>query len=147
MISRPGLLLRLIIITYDGLLLAGVLFATYAIIFALCLLLPEFIRSSIWLKQTQFASLVLVSFLFYGWFWVNGGQTLGMRAWHLFLIKEDGKFINWKQALIRYCSAILSWLCVGLGFAFILLNRDKKTWHDILSKSSIVKHKIDSKKT
>ena len=142
MINRPGLLLRLTIVIYDGLLLAGVLFAAYAAIFAICLLLPEFIRSSVWLKQLQFAALVLISFLFYGWFWVNGGQTLGMRAWHLYVIKEDGKFINWKQAAIRYCAAILSWLCIGLGFAFILLNRNKKAWHDILSKSSIIKHKV-----
>jgi len=146
MINRPGLLLRLTIVIYDGLLLAGVLFAAYTVIFALSLLLPEPITSSAWLKHLQFAMLVLLSFLFYGWFWVNGGQTLGMRAWHLYLIKEDGKFISWKQAAIRYCSAFLSWICIGLGFAFILLNRDKKTWHDILSKSSIVRHKATTKK-
>lgn len=146
MINRPGLLLRLIIVIYDGLLLAGVLFAAYTIIFALALLLPEPVASSAWLKHLQFAMLVLLSFLFYGWFWVNGGQTLGMRAWHLYLIKEDGKFISWRQAAIRYCAASLSWLFIGLGFAFILLNRDKKTWHDLLSKSSIVKHKATAKR-
>ena len=143
MINRPGLLLRLTIVIYDGLLLAGVLFAAYAVIFALCLLLPDSINTSQWLKHLQFILLVILSFLFYGWFWVNGGQTLGMRAWHLYLIKEDGKFISWKQAGIRYCSAILSWICIGLGFAFILLNRDKKAWHDLLSKSSIIKHKVE----
>lgn len=142
MINRPGLLLRLLVIIYDALLLAGVLFASYALLFAITLLLPDNIADSRWIKHVQFASLLFVSFLFYGWFWVNGGQTLGMKAWHLFLIKEDGKFISWRQAGIRYLSALLSWAALGMGFAWIWVNRDKKTWHDWLSKSQIVKHKV-----
>ena len=27
--------------------------------------------------------LVLITYLYFVWHWVNGGQTLGMRAWHI----------------------------------------------------------------
>ena len=33
--------------------------------------------------------LLAVSFLFYGWFWTHGGQTLGMRSWKIKLISYE----------------------------------------------------------
>ena len=29
-------------------------------------------------------------FIFLGWFWTHGGQTLGMRAWKIKLVQADG---------------------------------------------------------
>ncbi|MGH1542477.1 MAG: RDD family protein [Arenicella sp.] len=141
MLAKPGLFIRLLVIIYDGLLLAGVIFASYAILFSLSLLLPENINEMQLIKTIKFIILLLVSFVFYGWFWVNGGQTLGMRAWHLYLVNEHGKFISWRQAAIRYLCAALSWATVGLGFSWILISKDKSAWHDTISDSFIVKHK------
>jgi len=63
-----------------------------------------------------------------------------MRAWHLYLVDEGGKFINWKTARIRFLVAIISWACLGMGFAWILVNRKNLAWHDIASKTQIVKY-------
>lgn len=138
---RTGIILRLAVITYDLLLLAGVLFASYAVIFSIFLLLPENIQESSITKNFQFLLLVFLAYLFYGWFWVKGGQTLGMKAWHLYLIDENGKFLTWKAAFIRFVVAIISTACLGMGFTWILVNRKKKTWHDLASKSQLIKYK------
>jgi uncharacterized RDD family membrane protein YckC len=45
----------------------------------------------------------------------------------------DGARITWAQALIRYLTAYLSWLALGLGFWWSLWDKDRKTWHDRLS--------------
>jgi len=142
MIKSPGFFVRLMVIVYDGLLLAGTVFAAHMLLFILVKLLPNTIETSYIVKALHFALLIGVSFFFYGWFWVNGGQTLGMKTWKLYLIHEDtGKFISWKTAFKRYVAALISWLCIGMGFMWILIHKQNKTWHDIFTKTQIVKVK------
>ena len=79
------------------------------------------------------AYLLLVVFGFFTGFWVHGGQTLGMRAWRLRLTNTAGGTISWKQASLRFGAALLSWIPAGLGFLWVLLDRDGCAWHDRLS--------------
>ncbi|MFT5572459.1 MAG: putative RDD family membrane protein YckC [Cryomorphaceae bacterium] len=154
--QTPGFLKRIVIAAYDGLLLFAVIFFLSAILMGLFQWLAP---SSFYLdpslldnpKMVELSPLgrsvgtfivsvncLTISFLFYGWFWTHGGQTLGMRAWNLYLIKPDGKFIDWKIASKRYSAALLSWAALGLGFTWILLDKRKLAWHDILSNTRIV---------
>ena len=77
-------------------------------------------------------------FLFFGWFWTHGGQTLGMRAWRLKLLDDNGDPVTWKQSIIRVAGAYLSIFAVGLGYLWMLFDRNGKTWHDSLSKTRLV---------
>jgi len=77
--------------------------------------------------------LLSVVFVFFGWFWVHGGQTLGMRAWRLQLTNTAGGGVSWKQAVLRFGAALLSWLPAGLGFLWVLMDREGCAWHDRLS--------------
>lgn len=124
----------MLVICYDSLLLAGVLFLS-AVFFPL---LPDGFEFSMAGKLVKGTYLLGISFVFFGWFWTHGGQTLGMRAWNLYLVKADGKFINWRTAFIRFAVAIVSWVALGLGFTWILLNKRNRSWHDIASGSQIV---------
>lgn len=84
--------------------------------------------------------LLTIGFGFFGSFWVRNGQTLGMLAWRVKLVQagSDAK-ITWSQALIRYLAAYLSWAALGLGFWWSLWDKDKKTWHDRLSGTRLVR--------
>ncbi len=82
--------------------------------------------------------LPVVIFVFFVTFWRSSGQTLGMQTWRIKIINEDGGRISVKQGLIRFASAALSWLCLGMGYWWMLWDKDKLTWHDRLSKSRIV---------
>jgi uncharacterized RDD family membrane protein YckC len=131
---RPaGLLRRLAAQFYDTLLLLAVLmFAT-----ALALLVT---RGQLDYHHPLFRTwLFLVSFLFFSWFWIHGGQTLGMRAWKLRVQRLDGNPITWWQALLRFLAAIPSWLLLGAGFLWILVDRRKMAWHDHYSESVVVR--------
>jgi len=82
--------------------------------------------------------LVSICFLFYGWFWTHGGQTLGLRAWKIKVLTLDQKPISWYQASLRFITAILSWtVFLGLGFIWVLFNKNKLSWHDQLSKTAL----------
>jgi Predicted membrane protein/domain len=83
--------------------------------------------------------LLTLGFVFFGWFWTHGGQTLGMRAWRIRVQQCDGTPITWRQAAVRFCCAILSWLPLGAGFLWMLVDRDRLTWHDRCSDTRVIR--------
>ena len=130
--AQPSLIRRLAIAGYDVLLLSGVLImATLPVVLIY--------RDSIPAENPLFRLyLVTLVVLFYSWFWTHGGQTLGMKTWRVRLIRTDGKPLTWTNALVRFLAALLSWLPLGLGFAWMLFDRESLTWHDKLSKTRLV---------
>lgn len=119
-------------IVYDLFLLAAVLFLATAI--ALPLNAGAAFTSGQYLYPVY---LLAVSFLFFGWFWTHGGQTLGMRAWKIKVLTRDRKPIGWSQALIRFIAALVSWGVFGLGFLWIIIDRQRRSWHDYLSHTAL----------
>ncbi|MCG8434830.1 MAG: RDD family protein [Gammaproteobacteria bacterium] len=130
------LLKHLAAVVYDGLLLTAILFLATAV------LLPFTGGAAIKAGNVfYFLYLVGVCFLFYGWFWTHGGQTLGLRAWKLKLVSVNGSDITWRAAGVRFLAAVLSWLLFGLGFIWRLLDREDVTLHGRLSKTKLIKLK------
>ena len=82
--------------------------------------------------------LVMSLFGFFAKFWTHNGQTLGMQVWGLRIQNADGSAITLWQAQLRFVVAIGSWLCLGLGFLWVLWDKDKRSWHDIYSESRVV---------
>jgi uncharacterized RDD family membrane protein YckC len=83
--------------------------------------------------------LVLVLFGFFATFWTRAGQTLGMQVWGIRVQNADGSAISLWQALLRFTVAMASGLCLGLGFIWVLFDRQQRSWHDIYSVSQIVR--------
>jgi uncharacterized RDD family membrane protein YckC len=139
----PGLLKVLAVVIYDLILLIAVLFVATALV------LPLNAGAAFTAQQVFYPIYLLaISFLFYGWFWTHGGQTLGLRAWNLKVLTVDRQPINWKQALIRFFAAFFSWSFCGLGFLWILIDKQHRSWHDNLSGTALffdtAKNKIDT---
>jgi uncharacterized RDD family membrane protein YckC len=82
--------------------------------------------------------LALITYLYFVWQWVNGGQTLGMRTWHIKLKTQGLNPLSWGNATIRYCLSLLSFICFGLGFAWALFNDEKLTFHDRYSHTRLI---------
>ncbi len=91
-----------------------------------------------WARHAFQLYLLIIAFLFFGWFWVHGGQTLGMRSWRLQLVGAEEPTVEWKTALLRFIAAILSGLPAGLGYWWALLDKKNRTWHDRVSASVII---------
>lgn len=62
--------------------------------------------------------------------WVRIGQTIGMRAWKLKLLREDGEKMDVSRALARFFLALLSLGLAGIGFWWALADAQKRTLHD-----------------
>ncbi len=77
-------------------------------------------------------------FGFFAKFWTHNGQTLGMQVWGLRIQNKDGTAITLWQAMLRFLVAIGSWLLLGLGYFWVIWDKEKRTWHDIYSESQVV---------
>ena len=128
----PSLARRLASCVYDGLALTAVLMVAAGAWVAVA-------RSAAppadWLFRGY---LLAVSALFFVAFWTRG-ETLGMRAWKLRLEGPDGRPPSWRRALLRFFSALLSWAALGLGFLWVLADRERLAWHDRLSATRLVR--------
>lgn len=82
--------------------------------------------------------LLLVWFAYLAWCWHRGGMTLGMRAWRVQIEGEAGRLPGWTACALRFAVSLLSAAVVGLGFAWSLFDREKRTWHDILSRTRLL---------
>ena len=80
--------------------------------------------------------LLFALFSFYAWFWRRSGQTLGMRAWKIRIVSDLGGNPGWGTCYLRLVFALLSMLCLGLGYWWRLFR--PYTWHDKLSQTRIV---------
>ncbi len=83
--------------------------------------------------------LLAAMFFYYAGFWTRGGQTLGLRTWKLKLIVDNGKSLTWRIALKRFAAAGLSLFCLGVGFLWSLIDKEKLTWHDRLSGTRLIR--------
>jgi len=152
-----GILRRLAALVYDGLLLFSVIFVATAA--TLVFTNGEAVGpGNLWLR----VYLMTVAFLFFGWFWTHGGQTLGMRAWRLRAERLDGDNMGWTDALRRYLCGLGLFLplfaglilqpgeaarsvVVGLGLlppivAFLWIRRSPEglAWHDRASRTRVI---------
>jgi len=134
---NASLLRRLIAMVYDAFLLIA-LFALVSLPIVLALGRDHPINES-WLVLLLYRLvLLLTAYLFFGWFWTHGGQTLGMRAWRLQTVKSDGSPMDWISSAKRFLAVLLSWASLGLGYLWMLIDKDKMTWHDRLSATRVV---------
>lgn len=131
--ASPGLLRRFVAMFYDAFLLAAVLLVASFV--AVAINGGEPIPPGNLLLTAYF---VVVAFLFFAWFWIHGGQTLGMRAWRFKVLKDDGQPLTWTDTLKRFLLSIVSLLPFGLGFLWSLLDSDNRAWHDKLSHTRLV---------
>ncbi|MED5274749.1 MAG: RDD family protein [Pseudomonadota bacterium] len=127
--SEIGLIKRLLINTYDLLLLFSVLFfATIPLHFFTD-------GHAIGYENILYKIYLLgITVFYYSWFWVNHNQTLGMKAWKTLVVNNNGeRKITYLQALVRLIVALLG------GHIFLLFN--KKSLQDTLSKTKLVTKK------
>jgi uncharacterized RDD family membrane protein YckC len=71
--------------------------------------------------------------------WTRGGQTLGMRAWRLRVVRADGSSIASATALLRFAVALISFGVAGIGFLWASFDGQRRTWHDIAAGTLMVR--------
>lgn len=71
--------------------------------------------------------------------WGRGGQTMGMRPWRLRVVAANGQKATLSALWSRYAVATLSLAVAGIGLLWSLLDRERRTWHDLASGTRLVR--------
>lgn len=129
--ANAGLPRRLGAMLYDGLLVIAVAAAASLPVVA--------ISGDAIAPGTLYFQLLLLAviYAFYVGFWYRYGRTLGMQTWRLQIESADGGQPTFLQCSARFLFAIVSWIPFGLGFLWQLIDRDRLTWHDRLSRTRL----------
>lgn len=83
--------------------------------------------------------LFITLYIFFGFFWTKSGQTLGMQVWHIRVQNKNGVSISWMQALLRFLMGTVSWIALGLGHLWPLVDQEKRSWQCIFSETELVR--------
>jgi uncharacterized RDD family membrane protein YckC len=129
--EAAGFLRRMIAAVYDWLLVIALMMIVSTPVIAI---LGDAISPANLVYQ---AAMLLVAVAFFAGFWSHGGQTLGMKAWRLRLRRRDGSPVSLGHAGLRFVFATIALAAGGLGFVWMLWDKDGLTWHDRWSDTTI----------
>jgi uncharacterized RDD family membrane protein YckC len=136
-VQRAGLLRRLGGMVYDTMILIAIWMIT---LFVLVALNGGNAVTGFGLQTLLF----LETYFFFAWFWREDGQTVGMMAWRMRVVSNNGMRLSLTQITTRFAGACLSAICLGLGYLWILVDPDRRSWGDIMSDSRVV---VEPKRT
>ena len=117
---------------YDLFLLLGVWFAVGSF--------------AVWINggiiQTKWVGPILVilsTWIFYGYFWMNGGKTLGMAVWNFEIYSTNGGNITLQKVTIRFFCNVLTIFLIGIPLVMMYFSKNNLSLSDYLSKTSYKK--------
>lgn len=87
-----------------------------------------------------FITFFLVGVLYFPFFWaMRAGQTPGMKLMKIRVVRdEDGGPVGWGPALLRLVGYAISGAVFYLGFLWILVDKRKRGWHDLIAGTCVV---------
>jgi len=117
-------------------LVAAILLVIKNLFFAEQLVQGKPALDGLWL-HALFIGMIMTIYAFYCYFWINNGQTLPMQTWRVKVRNAHGENISYQQGFIRITVAMLSLGCLGLGYLWVLIDKEKRSWHDIASNTHL----------
>ena len=76
--------------------------------------------------------------IFHAW----GGQTVGKMLMGIRVVDRSGEGLSPGASFLRMTGYLLSFLPMGAGFFWAVLDKDKEAWHDKLAFSQVIYQKI-----
>jgi uncharacterized RDD family membrane protein YckC len=89
-----------------------------------------------------YAIAVLASIAYFVYFWSRpDGQTLGMKAVNVRVVKTDGSPVSPGSAFVRWIGYIVNSIIFGLpiGFIWAAFDKNKQGWHDKMAGTYVIK--------
>jgi uncharacterized RDD family membrane protein YckC len=80
----------------------------------------------------------LTAGVYFVWCWQKTGQTLAMQTWQLKLLNQDGEPLTLMAAIARYVFASLSLIAFGLGYMWVIVDKDRLFLHDRVLKNKVI---------
>jgi uncharacterized RDD family membrane protein YckC len=129
---------RLVAYIVDGIVLS-VVFLSFTIVFMAGAFAADSPGAAIGGGLLFFAALLVVSLAYFPWFWTRGGQTPGMKVFHIRVVRDaDGGPISGTSAILRLVGFWVSSTVFYLGFIWIFLDQRRRGWHDLIAGTVVI---------
>ena len=85
--------------------------------------------------------LAVFNFVYFGYFWSNSGQSVGMKLLNCTVVRRtEGETLSfWRAGFRGTIGYAISGLVFGLGFLWAAFDSNKETWHDKLFDTWVIK--------
>ncbi len=81
----------------------------------------------------------VIPLAYFPYFWAQSGQTPGMKMMDIRVVRDrDGGPITSGQAILRLIGYWVSGLFFGLGYLWILIDKRRRGWHDLIAGTVVV---------
>jgi uncharacterized RDD family membrane protein YckC len=83
----------------------------------------------------------LLGVVYFCYFWSSygKGQTIGMRALNIKVVKTDGSYLDLVGAFLRYIGLVISCIALFIGVIWAAFDAQKQGWHDKIASTYVVK--------
>ena len=88
---------------------------------------------------TGLQTLLGVIYFCYFWSSYGKGQTVGMRALNIRVVKTDGTYLDVVGAFLRYVGMVISIIPLFLGLIWVAFDAQKQGWHDKIAGTYVVR--------
>jgi uncharacterized RDD family membrane protein YckC len=83
--------------------------------------------------------ILLLSLLYFPWFWAHGGQTPGMRMFNIRVVRDaDGGPIGWGPAILRLIGYWVNSAVLYIGFIWVFVDKRRRGWHDLIAGTVVI---------
>ena len=84
-------------------------------------------------------TLLLLQFLYFGYFLSNGGKSLGMKIMGIRVVGKDGRLLSFLMGGLRCTVGYwISGLIFGLGYIWAAFDSESQAWHDKIFNTYVV---------
>ncbi len=128
-----GLRARILSMTYEAVLLTGLLGIATAFFIAVF----GDSRSQP-LRTVLQLYLLLIAGIYLVWSWTGSRRTLPMRTWHMRLVDRRGHCPSVRIAITRYIVAVLGIAACTVGLIWVLIDPERQFLHDRIAGTRLV---------
>jgi uncharacterized RDD family membrane protein YckC len=81
---------------------------------------------------------ILWEFVYFGGAWASSGRTPGMALLGICVVRTDGTVLDRGQGWLRAVTFPLGFLTLGIGFLWILVDRERRGVYDLIAGTTVV---------
>jgi uncharacterized RDD family membrane protein YckC len=83
--------------------------------------------------------LLVVYLAYFPYFWVNGGQTPGMKMVNIRVVRDaDGGPLTWGSAILRLIGYWINGVVLYIGFIWVFIDKRRRGWHDLIAGTVVI---------
>ena len=116
----------------------GTRFAAYLIDYVIIIFVSLFL-ALLFGEEAMYVIPTIISIFYFTYFFGTTGQTPGKQVMKIKVVTVDGSPLTYGVGFLRWFGYLVSGLTFGIGFLWILIDKNKQGFEDKIAKTYVVK--------